>query len=291
MDGRSVLSPVSYALLSLVFAAANDVVYKRYAAKDRSRGAYVFGIGLVWFFLQVPTAFARGVEFPLAAVTLGCGLAAGLMLTASNLLLLESLTHIDASLGSTIYRLNTMGVVVLALLFLDESLGIYKGLGIAAGILAVFLLYRRDGHGQTTHRVFLLYFSLAVLASLFRALYGVTSKAGLLNGADLQTMLILGALSWVVGGAGYAVFREGRLRITRNKALYSLISGVLVFLIVNSLLLAIEHGQASTVIPIANMSFILALLLSGALGMERFTLRKFAAVAAAVCSIVLLSLA
>ena len=197
----------------------------------------------------------------------------------------------DASLGSTIYRLNTMGVVVLALLFLDESLGIYKGLGIAAGILAVLLLYRPAGHDHATQRTFLLYFSLAVLASLFRALYGVTSKAGLLNGAAIQPMLIIGALSWVIGGAGYAIFREGRLRVTRVKAIYSLISGVLVFLIVNSLLLAIEHGQASTVIPIANMSFVLALLLSGALGMERFTPRKFVAVAAAVCSIVLLSLA
>jgi drug/metabolite transporter (DMT)-like permease len=286
-----VTSPVLYALLSLVFAAVNDVVFKRYAAKDRSRGAYVFGIGLVWFLLQVPTAFARGVECPFATVTLGCGLVAGLMLTASNLLLLESLTHIDASLGSTIYRLNTMGVVVLALLFLDETLGIYKGLGIAAGIVAVFLLYRRDGHSQTPQRTFLLYFWLAVAASVLRAGYGVTSKAGLLNGADLQPMLVLAALSWIIGGAGYAVFREKRLRMTGKKAVYSLISGILVFLIVNFLLLAIEHGQASTVIPIANMSFILALVLSVALGMERFTPRKFAAVAAAACSILLLSLA
>lgn len=290
-NGRTVPDPILYALLSLVFAAVNDVVFKRYAAKDRSRGAYVFGIGLIWFVLQLPTAFTSGVEFPFSVVTLGYGLIAGLFLTASNLLLLESLTHIDASLGSTIYRLNTMGVVVLAVLFLDESLGLYKGLGIAAGILAVFLLYRRDANCQTSHRTFLLYFSLAVTASLFRALYGVTSKAGLLNGADLQSILIFGALSWVIGGAGYAIFREGRLRITRNKAIYSLCSGVLVFLIVNTLLLAIEHGEASTVIPIANMSFILALLLSGALGMERFTPRKFAAVAAAVCSILLLSLA
>ena len=285
------LSPVSYALLSLMFAAVNDVVYKRYATKDRSRGAYVFGIGLVWLLLQVPTAFARGVEFPLATVTLGCGLAAGLMLTASNLLLLESLTHIDASLGSTVYRLNTMGVVVLALLFLDETLGVYKGLGIVAGVVAVFLLYRRDAHCQTTHRTFLLYFSLAVAASLFRACYGVTSKAGLLHGADLQPMLVLGALSWIVGGVGYAILREKRFRVTGKKALYSGLSGVFVFLIVNFLLLAIEHGQASTVIPIANMSFILALVLSVVLRMERFTPRKLAAVAAAACSILLLSIA
>ena len=156
--GRTVPTPILYALLSLLFAAANDVVFKRYAAKDRSRGAYVFGIGLVWLLLQVPTAFAHGVEFPLTAVTLGCGLVAGLFVTASNLLLLESLTHIDASLGSTIYRLNTLGVVVLAVWFLGEPLGVYKGFGIVAGVVAVFLLYRRDKHCQTTHRTFTLYF-------------------------------------------------------------------------------------------------------------------------------------
>ena len=284
-------SPIIYALLSLLFAAAHDVVFKRYAAKDRSRGTYVFGIGLIWLILQVPTAIAQGVELPLAAVTLGFGLIAGLFLTTSNLLLLESLTHIDASLGSTIYRLNTLGVVVLAMLFLDEPLGVYKGVGVLAGVVSVFLLYQRDVNCKTTQRTFMLYFSLAVAASLFRALYGVTSKAGLMNGADLQPMLIIGALSWVVGGAGYAVLREKRLRVTREKALYSLLSGVLVFLIVNFLLLAIEHGQASTVIPIANMSFILAFVLSVALGMEHFTPRKLTAVVVAVCSIILLSLA
>lgn len=283
-------SSILYALLSLAFAAVNDVVFKSYAAKNRSRGAYVFGIGLVWFSLQLSTVFAHGIEFPPATVTLGCGLVAGLFLTASNLLLLESLSQIEASLGATIYRLNTVAVVVLAVLFLDESMGVYKGLGIAAGLLAVFLLYRRDDQCRTAQRTFLLYFFLAVAASFFRALYGVTSKAGLLKGADLQLMLILGALSWVAGGAGYAIFREKRLRMTRKKAIYSILSGVLVFLIVNCLLLAIEQGQASTVIPIANMSFFFALLLSATLKMEELTSRKLAAVVAAACSILLLSL-
>ncbi|MCK4501932.1 MAG: hypothetical protein KAU22_02790, partial [Desulfuromonadales bacterium] len=109
-------SAVLFALLSLVFAGINDVVFKRYSAKDRSRGTYVLGIGLVWFVLQISTFVVRGLEPQLTTVTLGYGLAAGLLLTTSNLLLLESLTPIDASLGSTIYRLNTVVVVVLSLL-------------------------------------------------------------------------------------------------------------------------------------------------------------------------------
>lgn len=281
---------IIYALLSLVFAAGNDLMYKRYAAKDRSRGAYIFGIGLVWLILQIALAVFRGDELPFDTVTVVFGLATGLLLTAANLLLLESLTHIDASLGSTIYRLNTVGVVVLALLFLDESVSLHKGLGIAAGVVAVLLLYRRDGQSQITSRIFLLYFFLAVAASVFRALYGVTAKAGMINGALLQPMLLLGALSWIVMGAGYAVLREKRLRLTGKKVVYSFLSGGLVFLVVNFLLLSIELGQASTVIPIANMSFVLALVLSFLLGMERLTWRKLAAVGTAVCSIILLSL-
>jgi uncharacterized membrane protein len=102
-------------------------------------------------------------------------------------------------------------------------------------------------------------------------------------------MLILGALNWVLGGAGYALLREKRFRITRKKALYAVVSGGLVFLIVNALMLAIERGQASVVIPVANMSFVMALALSVLFGTEKMTFRKLMAVLAAFSSILLLS--
>lgn len=281
---------VTYALLSLACAGVNDVVFKRYAAKERSRGAYVCGIGLVWALLQVAWAANRGLEWTLSDLSLGYGLAAGVLLTASNLLLLESLSHIDASLGSTVYRLNTVGVVVLSLLFLHESLGLFKGLGVTAGIGAVVLLYRPGGHGEATGRRFALFFALAVAAALLRAAYGVVSKAGLNQGASLQTLLVLAALCWIVGGFVYALAREKRFRITSKKAAYASVSGVLVFLIVNFLLLAVERGEASVAIPIANMSFVVALLLAAGLGMERLTRHKLAAVCLAAGSILLLSL-
>ncbi len=282
------ISPVYYALLSLVCAGVNDVVFKRYSSQDRSRGVYVFGIGFVWTILQIMTLGISDRPLILNPVSLAYGLAAGLLLTASNLLLLESLTHIDVSLGSTIYRLNTVGVVLLSLFLLNEPLGFFKIAGVILGLFAVFLLYRRNELGSTGkgHAFF---FGLAITASIFRALYGVTSKAGLMQGASLQSLLLIGSICWIFGGAGYALFREKRFKITVKKALYSLISGVLVFLIVNFLMLAVEHGQASVVIPIANMSFIAALILSVALKMETLTKRKLLAVTVSVVAIVFLS--
>jgi len=284
-----ITSAITFALLSLLFAGFNDVLFKRYASQDRSRGAYVFGIGVVWGLLQLGYASIQGSDITLDSTSLMYGLAAGLVVTVSNLLLLESLTHIDASLGSTVYRLNTVGVVILALLFLNEDLDGLKALGIGLGVAAVALLYHPGGHGEARGSRFTVFFALVVLASLLRAVYGVLSKAGLNAGADLQTMLILAALCWIGGGYLYARLREKRFRLTRKKLLYASISGVLVFLIVNFLLLAIETGQASIVIPIANMSFVIALIVSVALGMERLNAAKLAAVAMAIGSIAVLA--
>ena len=279
---------ILFALLSLIFAGINDVVFKRYAGKERSRGMYVLGIGVVWTALQAVTFAARGMSLVLDQNTILFGLTAGLFLTISNILLIESLTHIDVSLGSTIYRLNTVGVVILSVLFLSESFGILKSWGILAGLIGVLLLYQKRS-GPQVRTAFPAFFVVAVVASLSRASYGVTAKAAILLNADPSTMLLLISSSWIAGGACYAVVRERRFRLTKKKVFYSLLSGILICLIVNFLMLAIEHGEASITIPVANMSFVIALFLSAILKMETLSRRKLFAVACAVFSIILLS--
>jgi drug/metabolite transporter (DMT)-like permease len=282
-----------FALLSLFFAGLLDVVYKRYSRKERSRGTYVFGIGVVWCVLQT-AALAMGEEGLIVdATSIRYGLFAGLCLTLSNLLLLESLTHINISLGSTVYRLNTIGVVVMAFLFLGEALGGIKLLGVGLGIVAVGLLYRPDptAMSEENRGRFLPFFLMAVAASLFRAGYGVITRGGIVHQADPQTMLLLCALSWIVGGAIYARLREGRFRLTKKKVGYALVSGVLVFLVVDFLMLAVKYGEASIVIPIANMSFVMAMILSVVLRFEPFSLRKGVAMVVACLAIATLTVA
>jgi drug/metabolite transporter (DMT)-like permease len=275
-----------FALLSLACAGANDVVFKRYALKDRSRGMVIFGIGLVWAVLQAGQASLAATALDWNAATLAFGVAAGTLLVLSNLLFLESLTQIPVSLGSTIYRLNTIGVLVLAFLVLGEPLGLMKVGGILLGIAGVLLLYRKDGGVHP--RLFVRYCGLAVAASGLRAAYGVVSKAGIAQGADPQAMLLILALCWVVGGAGYAVWREGRFRLTVKKAAYALVSGTLVYLIVGFLMAALKRGEASVVIAVANLGFVVALLLSVTLRLELLTPRKLGAVACAAGAIGLL---
>ncbi len=281
-------SAILYALLSLFFAGLNDIVFKRYATKERSRGMVIFTIGLVWAGLQLLLLLGGGASLHIDSVTLYYGLAAGVALTLSNLLLIESLTHIEVSLGSTIYRLNTLGVVLLSVLLLQESMSLYKTAGIASGVMAILLLLQAPGLGidLRLHRLFI---GLAILASLLRAIYGVVTKAALNQGADSDLLMLIAALCWILGGAAYAVLREGRFRLSGKKLIYGAVSGLLVTLIVNFLVAAVALGEASVVIPIANLSFVVALLLSLALGWERLSPRKLSAIVCAVVSIWLLS--
>jgi drug/metabolite transporter (DMT)-like permease len=277
-----------YALLSLVCAGMNDIVFKRYSSKDRSRGMYIFGIGITWSILQTLAFDLKTIPLALDSTTIIYGLSAGLFLTLSNILLLESFTHINVSLGATIYRLNTIGVVILAFILLREPIGLVKSTGILCGVTAVLFLYNKDDHsGHLSH--FQFFFWMVIVASVFRATYGVVSKIGISLNANPDTMLLLISSSWVVGGALYAKFRERRFRITGKKLAYSVVSGLLVFLIVNFLMLAIETGQASIVIPIANMSFIVALFIAKIMGMEVLNFRKCCAISLAVLSIALLA--
>ena len=283
-------SPILFATLSMLFAGLNDVVFKRYSEKERSRGMYVLGIGLVWTILQSATFWFKGTPFIIDRTTLLFGFSAGVFLTLSNLLLIESLTHINVSLGSTIYRLNTIGVILLSVVFLGETVGVFKVTGILMGICGVLLLYQKS-HPDRENRTFILFFSVAIIASIFRATYGVITKGGILQQADPEMMLLLISSCWIVGGGLYAIGKERRFRFTRKKMVYSFLSGLLVYLIANCLMSAVKIGEASIVIPIANMSFVIALALSVRLRMETLTLRKIGAIVCAALSIILLSLA
>jgi drug/metabolite transporter (DMT)-like permease len=287
--GETAPAAIAFALASFLFAGVNDLVFKRYAlGGSRSRGMLVLGIGVVWSALNLATAVVRGEPLSLDPVTARYGVAAGALLVVSNLLLLESLARVDLSLGSTIYRLNTVGVVALSWLLLGERIGAAKAAGVTVGVAAVLLLSHRPArhaHGARDG----LFVLAVVVASLLRAAYGVTTRQAMLSGASRPVLLLLVSATWILGGALYALLRERRLRFTREKAVYSALSGTLVFIIVLTLLLAVERGEASVVIPIANMSFVVALAASLLTGMERLTARKGLAVGFAAVAIVLLS--
>lgn len=279
---------ILFAPLSLMLGGLNEVVFKRYSARERSRGMMISGIGLVWIILLAVDIGLRGDAIEIEPAGLTYGLVAGLFVAVANILLLESFKHMEVSLGSTIYRLNTIGVVILSILFLGEVMTMLKVTGVAFGVIAVLLLYRHQT-SQGDHRELKLGLGLVLSGALCRAIYGVVTKAGLSAGSDMDLLLLISALCWVVSGLFYARFIERRYAITRKKIVYSVLSGCLVYGIVRTLLAALALGEASVVITIANLSFLMALLVALMLKMERLNGRKLLAMGFAIGAIALLT--
>ena len=280
---------VLFALVSLACAGCTDVVFGRYAQADRSRGLFVLCMGATWTIIQAVILAADGRAIRFDAQTVVFGLIAGLLISVSNTLLIESLTRIDVGIGSTIYRLNTIAVVVMATFMLDEPLTAAKLLGVILGSAAVVLLFERKreyADERTTLRVF---FSLVVFAALLRACFGILAKVAATRGLDLRVLLLVNAPVWIVMGFIYTLWRGETMRISGAMLRYAAVSGALICGVANFLMLAVERGQASVVVPIANMSFLVALLISVGLGMERLTPRKVTAVGLALAAIVALT--
>ena len=282
---------VGYALLSLVAAGVLDIVYARYSAKRSVTGTYLIGVGVVLIVGQSIALAVAGVPFSFNVAAIVYGTLAGMVVLLANALLIESLAGINVSLGSTIYRLNTIAVVIFAVAFLHEALTLPKFAGVLLGVIAVILLYRRGGRGGDD-RLLVVAVWLAIAASLLRAAFGIISKVGLGHGTDPFVFMIYVAIGWTLAAMGYGVVRRRReTAVLRNVVPYALVSGVLICLVASFLLLGLRMGEASVVITIANMSFVVALLIAIASGMEHFTARKLFAVASAVVAIVLLTAA
>ena len=279
---------IFFALVSLAAAGCLDVTFRRFSLKERSRGMYVFGCGFVWLVFQLTYFTITDAQIRLDEGTILYGLLTGALLVLANILLIESLTGLDVSLGSMIYRLNTIGVVAISFVLLSEDVGLIKVLGIGIGVAAILILYKRADGGDTVP-IPILFFVMAVAASAFRAIYGVASKVALEQGAAAEGLLVIAAISWIVGGFVYAAFRERRVRITGKKAAYAVVSGTLAFAVVNALIEALKNGEASVVVPIANLSFAVAMLLSVFLGMEQLSSRKYIAIGCAALSVFLMA--
>jgi uncharacterized membrane protein len=124
-----------------------------------------------------------------------------------------------------------------------------------------------------------------LFACVVRASYGILTKAVLNAGASADSMMLLAALGWFMGGLLYFTLIESRRKIRLGPIYLIIIAGVMVFSVVWLLTNALLRGDASVVVPIANMGFVAAFIFSLAWGLEQLTFRKTMAIVSAIISI------
>jgi len=282
---------ILFAVSSMFSAGLNDLLFKRYVLKDRPKGMYIALIGLVWscFYLVLCT-LTGGLHFD--SDTLLYGFISGGVLLTANIFLLEGFKGIDASVGSTIYRLNFMVVIVLAPIFLAEQLALWKVVGLMFAVASVFLMSWSQGSNQgTKSQTVSRFIILAIMASIFRGLMGFFYKVGAMHGVDYNSFLLINALFWLFGGPIYSIISEKNLGVNRIVIVYGIVSGLLCVGIASFLLLSVKYGEAIVAVPIAQLSFVVTMVLSVVLLKEQVTPYKILGIICAAGAIVSLALA
>ncbi len=277
------------ALGSMVCAGVNDFVFKKYVSKTHSKGVYLSLIGVAWALIFYAISLSSG-GLKLDPNTVVYSIVCGFFSIAAQILLLESLKRIDASIGSTIYRLNFVVVIILAPMFLGELLTPLRFTGSLLAVGSVLFLLKNNARQNRHHSHKFSFLYLAIIASILRGLMGVFYKIALNHNIDVNTFLFINPLLWISGGLIHAVFFERDLSISKETVIYSGISGFLVAGIVLFLLLAVKEGETIIAVPLSQLSFIITLALSTWLLREKMTSLKAIGILLAIGTIFCLSL-
>jgi len=284
------MSPaIALALAAMVCGGIGDLLYKRGARAGIP--AHRFLMVQTWAFGPAVVLYglaSRSLAFAPAALW-GC--VAGLFAFTGFYNFARSLHAGMVSVNAPIFRLSFVVTVVLAAVFLGEPLPLRKVAGIACALVAVWLLMAASptGSARPEHRA-----SLASLArvSVATASIGVANfiyKIGL--GAGATSSSLLTAQACVVGGLALILVKitDGQVRVPPGAWRHAGMAGIVLSLAFIGLTEGLARGQASVVVPIAQMGFVVTAVLGVLLIQEPFSRRTALGLTAAAGAILFLA--
>jgi drug/metabolite transporter (DMT)-like permease len=275
---------IAYALGALLLYGLADFIYKRGAAAGAQ--PHQFLMVQTWFFTSLALLYglASGtLEFGAGDLW---GAAAGVLVVVGYYNFAWSLRHGSVSTHATIFRLSFAVTAVLAVLILREPVTAAKIAGLALALLAVWLLLASPGAGNRAadpeSRASLLRVLVATVAV---GIASLTYKLGLLAGAVPIALVVTQGLVAVTLATAFAARLDGGIRPSRAALSHAPLAAILLVCAFVFLAKGLQGGEASVIVPIAQMGFVVTALLGFFLLREPFTLRKGAGLVAALAAL------
>ena len=280
---------IAYALGALLLYGVADFVYKRAAAAGAQ--PHQFLMVQTWFFTSL--ALLYGLASGTLAFGAGSlwGAAAGVLVVVGYYNFAWSLRHGSVSTHATIFRLSFAVTAALAVLILREPVTAAKIAGLALALLAVWLLLASPGaagdrRADPESRASLLRVLIATAAV---GVASFTYKLGLLAGAAPISLVATQGVVAVTLATAFAARLDGGVRPSRAALRHAPIAAVLLVVAFIFLAKGLQGGEASVIVPIAQMGFVVTALLGFFLLREPFTLRKGAGLLVALAALASLS--
>jgi len=275
---------VAYALGALLLYGLADFVYKRGAAAGAQ--PHQFLMVQTWFFTSLALLYglaSRTLTFGAGALW---GAAAGVLVVVGYYNFAWSLRHGSVSTHATIFRLSFAVTAALAVLILREPVTAAKIAGLALALVAVWLLLASPDaakrRADPESRASLLRVLIATAAV---GVASFTYKLGLLAGAEPISLVVTQGMVAVTLATAFAARIDRGIRPSRAALGHAPVAAVLLVVAFIFLAKGLQGGEASVIVPIAQMGFVVTALLGFFLLREPFTLRKGAGLLAAVAAL------
>lgn len=199
-------------------------------------------------------------------------------------IMLHSLTHGCASINYTVFRLSFIFSSTAAIVFLNETITRGKLIGITLVLMAILLFF----HSSNKTVVLKKSLMIAVIAMLLSACFQFILKLAALQNTSSPSFLLFMSLFFLAIVVLYNIFR-GHFSIPRKTFLYAPLNGCLMAIGTLSIIFALSTGEASIVLPIVQLSFLVTGVLAVILLKEKINLNQIIGIIFAATAIVILS--
>lgn len=261
------------ALVALAGFGSADLIYKRAALAGVPANQLLMLQS--WFFTPLVTIYAASTGTIGFVAGTWWGALAGLFVMIGFYNFAVSLRLGSISVNAPIFRLSFIITAALAILLLGEPLNNAKILAMALALAAVWLLL---GEPAKTERAAPARLSSSLfrvsIATLSVGISNLIYKFGLHAGAPPMSMLIAQGMVVVLISTTLTARIEGRVRPMRRALRFAPWSALSLVVAFGFLVHALIHGQASVVVPIAQMGFGVTAVMGFVFFGEKFTARK-----------------
>jgi drug/metabolite transporter (DMT)-like permease len=285
-------SDIAYALAALVCYGLGDFIYKR--AASAGIAAEHFLMGQAWFFCPAVIAYAWLTGTLDFAWPAWWGGLAGLLLLIGFFNSVQSLRLGSVSVIAPVFRLNFLVTAVLAIAWLGEPLTAPKTIGFALALLGGWLLLGETQREKTDGRAADPAATRRSLVQVIVATFAMGAanfchKLGLVGGVTPETLLAAQAIVFCSLATMLVYAMNGTLSLPAGVATQSAQAAIVLIAAFLFLLHSMRHGDASVVVPIAQMGFGVAAVLGVVFFKETLTGRKLAGLCAAGVALLVLA--
>jgi drug/metabolite transporter (DMT)-like permease len=276
---------VGLALGAMIFYGLADWVYKR--AAERGVQAHHFLPLQAFFFAPGIFLYGLATDTLVFGTAFAWGMSAGVLVFIALYNFARSLASGAVSIVAPVFRLSFCITAALAVWLLDEPLTHGKLTGLAAALVAVWLLL--GGGVASARRATTASVVRVLVATVAMGLVSFVYKLGALAGGSPATVLTGQASVFLPLATLFAVARDRGFRPRPGGWRYGATTAVLLLFGLVMLIGGLSRGEASVLVPVAQLSFVVTAGLGVVILREPMTLRKSAGLACAVAALVYLA--